>query len=333
MEFTMFENGLDFVISATRHLKEAEKSDCENRGKEIKYSLLHLSSGIELILKSRLYREHWIYIFSDMDKAKKGQLSTGSFISVSNSKLVERLRRLCEIDIDKNSENAFEDLRKLRNQMEHFTIKANFPSIERCINNALVAITEFITNNYDDFTSPLVISFKDDDTNFGLTDKEEQLIKELIRCTSELKEHYNDALKLAIARAKDEALLEELVECPSCKESLLRLNYKNENICHCFFCGYEEDGKKASNEYLSDIRGLSEYEIVKDGGEYPLYECLECGSNSMVNIDGKYVCFSCGMYYYENEVAFCDECGVLYHTYGDDLGICSSCKEYKLEKY
>lgn len=38
--------------------KQVEQDDCKNKEQEIKYSLLHLSSGIELILKSRLFREH-----------------------------------------------------------------------------------------------------------------------------------------------------------------------------------------------------------------------------------------------------------------------------------
>lgn len=334
MGFTMLENGLDFIISATLHLKEAEHDTCKNKEQQIKYSLLHLSSGIELILKSRLYREHWTYIFSDMNKANKEHLRTGSFKSVDSATLVERLKRLCDIDIDKDSEKAFENLRKLRNQMEHFTIKSNFISIEACINNALVAINKFISNNYSDFTSPMVINLKDNDNDieFGLTTKESQLIKKLIKCTSELKEHYNDALKMAKARANNEALLEELVQCPSCKEALLKCNYNGSNMCHCFFCTYEEDGENAANEYISNIQGLSKYEIVKDGGEYPLYECLDCGASSMVNIDGRYVCFSCGIYYDEDELAFCDECGVLYLKKDDDLGVCYSCIEHKLQK-
>ncbi|MDB8794263.1 hypothetical protein PN290_00365 [Romboutsia sp. 1001216sp1] len=333
MEFTMLENGLDFIISAIRHLKEAEHEDCENKEQEIKYSLLHLSSGIELILKSRLYREHWTYIFSDMNKANKEHLRAGSFKSVDSSTLVERLKRLCDVEIDNKSDKAFESLRRLRNQMEHFTVKSNFHSIEACINNALGAITKFITKNYNDFTTPMSINLNDDDAEFGLTNKEERLIKELIRCTSELKEHYDDAVEMATARANDEAVLEELVECPSCKESLLKLNYNGSNMCYCFFCEYKEDGEKASNEYISSILGLSKYEILKDGGEYPLYECLDCEAYSMVDIDGRYVCFSCGVYYDENEVAFCNECGVLYLKDGNDLGICSSCIEHKTEKW
>lgn len=334
MKFTMLENGLDFIISAILHLKNAEKKDCTNRDLEIKYSLLHLSSGIELLLKSRLHREHWTYIFADMNKAKKEDLKKGSFKSVDSATIIDRLGRLCNININKDSKDAFENLRRLRNQMEHFTIKENFPSIEACIHKALNAITDFIVKNYNDFTSPLIMYLKEDDANdeFGLTEREDQMIKKLIECTSELKDHYDNALKIAFAKAKDEVVLEELVKCPSCKEKLLKCNYNDSNTCQCFFCTYKEDGEKAADEYLSSIQGLNEYTIVKDGGKYPLYECSECGKSSMVNADEKYICFHCGTYFDEHELSFCSECGMLYLKNDDDLEICSSCMDYKLRK-
>lgn len=236
MGLTMLENGIDFIIDSILHLKKAEKDDCKAKEQEIKYSLLHLSSGIELILKSRLYREHWTYIFSDMNKANRKSLEDASFRSVESGVIIERLERLCDIHIDKKSKEAFENLRKLRNQMEHFTIKDNFLAVEACINHSLGAINKFIVDNYTDFTSPIEVSLKyDDDDEFGFTEQEEKLIEELIKNIAELKEHYEDALKIAIAKAKAESLLEELVECPSCKETFLKCGYKNSKKCHCFF--------------------------------------------------------------------------------------------------
>ncbi len=331
MGLTMLENGLDFIIDSVSHLKKAEQDDCKTKEQEIKYSLLHLSSGIELILKSRLYREHWTYIFSDMNKANREHLKNGSFRSVESGTIFERLERLCDIEIDKESKSIFENLRRLRNQMEHFTIIDSFPAIEACINNSLGVINKFIADNYDDFTSPVSVSLKDEyDEEFGLTEQEEKLIQELIKCTAELREHYDDALKMATAKAKDESLLEELVECPSCKERFLKCGY-NSNKCHCFFCAYEKVGSQAADEYLSIIKGLSKYEIIKDGGEYPLYECPDCGEYSFVNTGGMYVCFSCGMYYYESEVEFCSECGRIYlKDEENDLELCSSCIERKM---
>lgn len=332
MTFTMLENGLDFVIDAVMHLKEAEKEGCVEKEKHIKYSLLHLSSGIELILKSRLYRENWTYIFADMNKANKKMLVNGELKSVDSATLINRLEILCDIQIEKKTKEAFEDLRKRRNQMEHFTVKDTFLSIEACINKALGEIIEFIQKNYNDFTTPTVISLKEDDGAFGLTEQEDRLMQELIKRTGELKKHYEDAKNMAIAKANDEALLEDLLECPSCREKLLKLNYNNKNICHCYLCAYEGDGEKVADEYLGVIKNLNRYEIVKDGGEYPLYGCPMCGKTAFLNIDDKFICFSCEAYYYEDEIGSCFGCGSVYEKKDEDLGYCPDCLEYKMNK-
>ena len=65
----MMANGLDFILNAAEQLVVAEKSmDVKERGRAYKYSLLHLSAGIELLMKSRLYIENWTYIVADIDK-------------------------------------------------------------------------------------------------------------------------------------------------------------------------------------------------------------------------------------------------------------------------
>ena len=60
MNYTVLENGLDFVFMSARNLSvinEASIGD-EEKKRLIKYSLLHLSSGIELVFKHKLLQEH-----------------------------------------------------------------------------------------------------------------------------------------------------------------------------------------------------------------------------------------------------------------------------------
>lgn len=54
MQYSMLENGMDFIISGILHLQKAESENVEEniQGRELKYALLHLSSGIELVFKS-----------------------------------------------------------------------------------------------------------------------------------------------------------------------------------------------------------------------------------------------------------------------------------------
>jgi len=74
VEFTLLGNGLDFIWSALEHLSG-------NPGKrELKYAVLHLCSGIELVLKERLQREHWSLIFEKLDSANQKDYEAGKLM-------------------------------------------------------------------------------------------------------------------------------------------------------------------------------------------------------------------------------------------------------------
>ncbi len=53
MQYSMLENGMDFIISGILHLQKAESENAEEniQGRELKYAFLHSSSGIELVLR------------------------------------------------------------------------------------------------------------------------------------------------------------------------------------------------------------------------------------------------------------------------------------------
>ena len=49
----LFENGLDFIDNSLDQILNLTDHH------KLKYSILHLSAGIELVLKEILQREHW----------------------------------------------------------------------------------------------------------------------------------------------------------------------------------------------------------------------------------------------------------------------------------
>jgi hypothetical protein len=106
VHFTLLENGLDFVWSAVEHLSVGTSK----RGP--KYALLHLVSGIELILKERLRREDWKLLFPKPDKADEVLYKTGAFKSVDFGQLIDRVEGYC---FDGDWEAA-ESLRAVRQQ-------------------------------------------------------------------------------------------------------------------------------------------------------------------------------------------------------------------------
>ena len=58
------ENAFDFALSALEYISNKHDKSA------LKYAILHLSSGMEIILKEPLRRKHWAFIFEDVNKPK-----------------------------------------------------------------------------------------------------------------------------------------------------------------------------------------------------------------------------------------------------------------------
>ena len=333
MHSTMMENGLDFILDAANKLKHSkETDDIIEKRKDIKYSLLHLLSGIELVMKARLFIENWTYIFSKMDLADRHKLASGDFISIEYSKCIERLERLCDISISDDDKETFEYLRQSRNRVEHFYSQESVEAIGAKIDKALKATIIFITSNLEEFEDPSVVDLRKNERK-ALSHTEKQYIQDINAVIAELGTYHQEALNLAIKRAESISLPNELMICPDCGEKTLVINDDDANNgCHCYFCNYKDDGEMTAQKYLSNVLRLNAYRIVKDGGEYPLYYCPECGQQSLIEVGNQYVCFSCRMMYDKDEIKKCEECGTLYVCYDEsDDGLCGNCKEWRRE--
>lgn len=329
MKFTMLENGLDFILDSIIHLQKAEKDDISNdlQARELKYALLNLSSGIELIFKSRLNNEHWTYIFADMNTANRNKYLAGSLKTVDSSTSIERLENLCDYKFSDKHKIFLQKLREARNRFEHGEIDNNQKAIESIINNAIVVIAKFIQDNYAEFEIPNSME------HIGFTKKEKELYKKLVNEIAKLNKHHDDAVNLARARALDITLEEDLIICPECSEKLLR-HADEEEKCECFFCGYSDLPEETARRYVESVLNISEYEEVKNGGEFPRYKCPNCESESMVYIESEniYICFNCGMRYGKDELSLCDYCGKLYWLEDGEIPFCEECVDYLKNK-
>lgn len=86
LKLDLIDNSIDFILNAVTQLSNPAPSLSQ-----IKYSILHLSSGIELLLKQRLFNEHWSLIFANVDRADKILLQKGDFKSVDFGESLNRL--------------------------------------------------------------------------------------------------------------------------------------------------------------------------------------------------------------------------------------------------
>ena len=90
------------------------------------------------------------------------------------------------------------------------------------------------------------------------------------------------------------------------------------------FYRYKNDAK----DYIENELGINEYRCVKDGGEFPLYECPECGEEQLAyDADThRYHCFACDENYTDGDLAFCERCGSLMRR-NDEFPVCQNCIE------
>jgi len=318
MKYTVLENGLDFVLNSINNLTIANEDTTDEDAKKrlIKYALLHLSSGIELVLKARLFQEHWTYAFADMNTAKKELLLSGDFKSVDSETLLARLENLCNIKVEQHNIKTLRDLRKRRNRAEHFDFNESILSVESSINKSISILIKLLIENYN------IDNFCDEESN---------LFDEIKDSMRKFTKHYDNSKAIAQKILEQKGLAKNVVICPECQESFL---HRDVDV-KCYFCGYEDTGESAANNYIFNIMGMDEYSTVKDGGEYPLYECPECQNETLVldSENERALCFSCDLDCNIKDIGICSDCCSPFYSYGyeKDIGICSNCIQNKLD--
>jgi hypothetical protein len=299
IEFTPLSNGLDFILTALEQLSGSADA------RRVKYGILHLSAGMELIFKERLRREHWSLVFDNIERANEKEYASGDFISVTFDKCLQRLCGISGIQISDEEIKRLNNLRKKRNRLEHFGITDSLMAVKAVASYALGIIIDFI----NDELSPLDA---DDAQTF-------EHIRELL----------GEFDKFVLDRWKEiknevESATTAVVECPRCSQEALVID----DGVHCLFCRYqEESATAAADTYITSVLGLNHYRTVKHGGRWPHYDCPSCSADAMVATDEEFICFGCGGQFESGEIGYCDTCGEPYFP-GDDEDyepMCSNC--------
>lgn len=311
---TMLENGLDFIVESIEYLMKLKCSKNKlKRNKNLKYGLLNLSSGIELILKYRLYRENWVYIVSDIKKVSIQRFIEGDFISVNLKEIFERLKDLCDVNIIGNKnikEHVFTKLRNDRNKFEHFTIKEEqIENIEKNIYESILEICTFISKHYDLFSSSRYMDLEDFEENGNTKSKFtkneiklfEKIIKSINRLSNSMEngnefkeplEKTNETLVKSIATTN--ACLNDLIHCHECEKNFLRCAYIHvedyndgsdfSGNCYCFFCCKQQKIEHIFQDYCKKMN-ISDNEISK---------CCDCKKDFFIKTKQIEQCLNCG---------------------------------------
>jgi len=310
IQFDLLENGLDFVLSALDTIINSKNET------QLKYSILHLSAGVELILKERLRNEHWSLIFENTNNANTKDLASGDFQSVNLENALIRLQNICDVTITEKEKQYLRELRKRRNRIEHFAFKEIEPAIKSLSSKVLSTIFSFITKSFD---------------QTSLSDKSKEQI-EILRKDSK---QFREFVDLRLSQIKDELNEQKkeslIVKCPMCFQESFILADVDE--LGCLFCGYSDKPEIVARNYIENILGINEYYEVKSGGHFPLEECPECGNSALVHDGDNYICFNCVEKWSGDSLNECSDCGQLYNVKDDDVELCDNCLAYRLERF
>jgi hypothetical protein len=299
--FSMLENGLDFIASGLRYISgPASKSD-------LKYAVLHLASGIELVLKERLAREDWRLLFQDPAKAKEQAFKSGDFFGINLKTCLERIEEHCPVEMpDVAQLTAY---KHRRNRFEHFGVSESKEAVEASSVIVLGTLLDFINEAFDEA---------------DLIAAESDLLQQIRASLADF-ERFTRARCAAIEPVlkKWREGFGQVVACPCCMQEGLKADCDVE----CSFCGYKSSANEAAERYISDNIGDA-YSIEKDGGTYPLHECPNCGNSAMVFEEGSdedSICFACGDQASPGDYELCESCREPCDSEDRYGGMCPDC--------
>ncbi|MDI3417289.1 hypothetical protein [Streptomyces luteolus] len=304
-------NGIDYLMSVTEHLTAADPP----APRDLKYAVLHLQGAVEVLLKVRLLREHWTFVFPDLDHAKttRDAFDSGDFKSCTTETAVSRLKKIAGVEIGERPARALSRLTKSRNALQHFGLTASAPQIEANAAEVLDFLLDFLHTQL----LPSLPAAEAGSTWTDLNTVRERLatIKSFLA-----KRHQQIRAELA-------PLLHATVECPLCGQWAMSVGVE-EPTCRFCLVTWDDIGHLVMN-YLGtfDRPGLEEA------------RCPECGEQDLI-LNARVaahpdrasaLCFSCTAVL-EHPVE-CSSCEELYERSADDFGLCPDCLQQRIDRF
>jgi len=315
----LIDNAFDFLDTAVKQFKT-----------EPKYSVIHFSSAVELILKTRLFYEHWSLIVSTKKNPSIEEFKKGNFKSLNFKDLIPRIEETLGEKIPEEAERCFNNLANHRNKMVHFFHEAmddfNDEEYEKIALEQCIAIYHLssLIEKWDMIFDDGAIAFKFDQIRSSMTAHREYV------------QTVFDKLKNNISKAKKDGVI--FKECHRCQTEALE-QYELNNIMfeyRCWVCKNQErdislpcfskdcDGSISFEEY-------EEYFICnkcdEDCGKEAITEyisknavkpsdwtmpsipknCASChGMDTVVEYKNHFICLNC--FFFTDQIEICGWC-------------------------
>ncbi|THA33730.1 hypothetical protein [Streptomyces sp. A1547] len=268
VHFPPLANGLDYLLSVVEHLEAGTE---RVSARDLKYAVLHLAAGAEVLLKARLQLEHWVLVFKDPSKARRSELESGSLSSCTPSEAVQRLQDIAQVVISPKNAAALDKLAKHRNALTHYGLTG--PSANaRAVESQAAEVLDFL------------ISFLDEELFPRLSDDERDgLEAEMERIRGGLRQ-IKAFVRKRLQRLKNELapLAERTTECPACGNWTFVAGEEGRNGARaaiCRFCGQDHLSFAAAQIYGWEVLGRNPFDA-----DIPSPEgCPRCGDQCLVS--------------------------------------------------
>lgn len=259
VKFDMLENGLDFITEAVTIIN----SSSDHR--RLKYAVIHLCSGVELVLKEVLKNKDWRFIFQEIKDAKAELLQSGDFDSVSFKKAINRLESECKIRFSEDDKKTLFELKLKRNKIEHFKIDEKVGALKSLSAKVLNFLIQFIHANIN-MTSTSALSKRYIRT----------LPKELSKFNSYVIERTQKIKSIYDQKFSDNILS---IRCPNCLQKTIFIDSQ----MTCLFCNYTNSPDILSSEFNTTFNAPMTIQPM----------CQNCSTTSLIESEEKIICLSC----------------------------------------
>jgi len=217
----LVDNGFDFLMQAVSEFD-----------KKPKYSVVHFSTAVELILKARLVHDHWSLIVEGSPNI--GKFKDGSFKSINFNELIPRIEGVTGERISPEIKACFDAIAKHRNKMVHFFHEADVKKNNKKIIKE-IAIEQsagwFYLRRLIEKWSPIFVEYDDKVSSLNMQMKNHRVflstVFEKIKPEIDLDKNrgstYKTCFSCGFEASYKKPLTANLFEC-TCKVCLLKEN-------------------------------------------------------------------------------------------------------------
>jgi hypothetical protein len=320
----LVENGFRFI----------ERSVAELRT-EPNLSVAHFATGLELLLKARLFAVHWSLIAQRPHDCRWASLLRGEVVTIQASDLCKTITTVTGAPLG-DQQTVFNEVFKHRNRVLHWLPSVNVESVaaEQC--RAWFALHQLLTGPWKELYAG-----------------HEHAIRSVDRALFTHRPYLQarfDALKSTLKGLA-------IQPCPSCtfpaavlKEASLRVTSFLCRVCETdghlaqFSCGHWLSlyhlplpcpcGQKHTNielaAQLDPQRPLDQKDALYEPDPPGCGECLE--DAPVVNYRGRWLCLACGTRFSLEELSSCANCGTRWVGYDTEDSAAMGCSHCSFEE-